>query len=137
MLASKLKNLRNSKKYTQSDLAKLLGVARTTYAMYEQGNREPDYETLIKIADHFDVTTDYLLGRTDSRDTVLPKVVPIYERLSIPKEDYEDLSSYQHEVLEWAVQHDVISFSNKKKNVLDMMETLEFAYEANKKIEKK
>lgn len=137
MLASKLKNLRNSKKYTQSDLAKLLGVARTTYAMYEQGNREPDYETLIKIADHFDVTTDYLLGRTDSRDSVLPKVVPIYERLSIPKEDYEDLSSYQHEVLEWAVQHDVISFSNKKKNVLDMMETLEFAYEANKKIEKK
>lgn len=67
MLSQRMKNLRSKKKLTQSELAKILGVARTTYAMYEQGQREPDYETLQKIADYFEVTVDYLLGREEKK----------------------------------------------------------------------
>lgn len=63
MLSNRLKNLRTHRNITQSDLAKRIGVARTTYAMYEQGKREPDYETLQKIADFYEVSTDHLLGR--------------------------------------------------------------------------
>lgn len=70
MLSVKLKELRvTTTELTQSEFAKKIDVARTTYAMYEQGNREPDYETLQRIADYYDVTIDYLLGRSDNPRT--------------------------------------------------------------------
>ena len=58
-----LKELRQSKSITQSDLGKALSISPSAIGMYEQGRREPDAEILVKIADYFDVTTDYLLGR--------------------------------------------------------------------------
>lgn len=45
----------------QEDVAKAIGIARSTYGAYEQGKREPDHATLIKIADYYGVTIDYLL----------------------------------------------------------------------------
>lgn len=59
----RLKNLRTEKKWLQKDVAEKIGVGRTTYAMYEQGKREPDNATLQKIAELFEVSVDYLLGR--------------------------------------------------------------------------
>ena len=67
--SSRLTNLRKEKKILQADVAKKIGVARATYGAYEQGNRQPDFETLEKIADFFGVTTDYLLGRTNKLET--------------------------------------------------------------------
>ncbi|WP_144525203.1 helix-turn-helix domain-containing protein [Bacillus sp. DE0042] len=67
MFGSRLHNLRKERKLRQEDMAKQLGIARTTYAMYEQGNREPDYNTLIKLATFFEVSIDYLLGTTEIR----------------------------------------------------------------------
>lgn len=58
---NKLKELRNEKRCTQLDVAKFLNIARTTYSAYEQGANEPDFKTLIKLADYFHVSTDYLL----------------------------------------------------------------------------
>lgn len=67
MFAKRLKELRKSKKHlTQKDMAKLLGVARTTYSSYEQGRSIPDSATQNRIADYFDVTLDYLHGRNYS-----------------------------------------------------------------------
>lgn len=63
MLSIMLRQLRKEKNLTQEEMAIQSGVARTTYAMYEQNNRQPDYETLQRIADFFDVSIDYLLGR--------------------------------------------------------------------------
>lgn len=57
-----LKKLREQKQLTQSELSKLLGISPSTIGMYEQGRREPDNETLKKIAVLFGVSTDYLLG---------------------------------------------------------------------------
>lgn len=65
LLGDRLRQQRNRRKLTQEDVARRIGVARTTYAMYEQNSREPDNETLQKLADFFDVSIDYLLGRTD------------------------------------------------------------------------
>jgi transcriptional regulator with XRE-family HTH domain len=73
MLSNKLKQLRNSTKLTQSEFAKKIDVARTTYAMYEQGNREPDYEILKKIANYYDVSTDYLLGISEHKEPMHQK----------------------------------------------------------------
>lgn len=58
--------LRNNFNLTQEELGNILGLGRTTYAMYEQGKREMDYETLVKLADRFKVSLDYLFGRTDN-----------------------------------------------------------------------
>ena len=56
-----LKELRKEKKVSQCDVATALGVTRSAYGNYELGVREPDYATLIKLADYFGVSTDYLL----------------------------------------------------------------------------
>lgn len=59
-----LKSLRTAKGLTQDELSKQLNISRSTIGMYENGAREPDFETLELIADYFNVDTDYLLGRT-------------------------------------------------------------------------
>jgi MerR family transcriptional regulator, light-induced transcriptional regulator len=64
-LSGQIKKLRREKGYTQGDLAKLLGTAQTTIANYESGTRLPDAERLQKLADTFEVTVDYLLGRAE------------------------------------------------------------------------
>ena len=61
----KLKELREEYKLLQKQLSSELGVSQVTIARWETGNREPDFDTLIKIAKYFNVTTDYLLGLED------------------------------------------------------------------------
>lgn len=63
-----LSNLRNEAKITQKDLANILGVSRGTIGMYEIGQRDPDTETLKKIAKFFNVSVDYLLGNTNIKN---------------------------------------------------------------------
>ena len=60
-----LKELRIEHEVKQKEVAESLGISKTCYAGYEQGYREPDMEMLVKLADYFEVTVDYLLGRTD------------------------------------------------------------------------
>jgi transcriptional regulator with XRE-family HTH domain len=57
-----LKNLRESKDFRVEDIARWLTVAPSTYYSYEQGVREPSFETLVRIAKIYNVSTDYLLG---------------------------------------------------------------------------
>lgn len=61
----RLKELRKMRKISQLKLALDLNMNQNTVSRYENLEREADYETLIKIADYFDVSLDYLLGRTD------------------------------------------------------------------------
>lgn len=58
-----LKELRESKEMTQAELSKALKISPSTVGMWEQGRRQPDCEMLKRIADYFNVTADYLLGR--------------------------------------------------------------------------
>lgn len=62
----RLKELRLRDKKTQKELAVLLGIDRTTYTKYETEASEPNLETLIALADYFDVSLDYLVGRSDN-----------------------------------------------------------------------
>ena len=63
-----LKALRKKRKISQLKLALDLNMNQNTISRYENMEREADYETLIKIADYFDVSLDYLLGRTEDGD---------------------------------------------------------------------
>lgn len=58
----RIKQLRESRGYTQQELADKLETARSVISTYEQGIRMPSYSKLLKLAEIFDVSTDYLLG---------------------------------------------------------------------------
>lgn len=62
----RLKELRENKRLSQLQLAMELGLTQNSISRYETGAREADYETLIRFADYFGVSIDYLLGRTDN-----------------------------------------------------------------------
>ena len=61
----RLKELRKKRKISQLKLALDLNMNQNTISRYENLEREADYKTLIKLADYFNVSLDYLLGRTD------------------------------------------------------------------------
>lgn len=60
----RLKELCESKGLTQKEVAEIIGYSETSYARYENGKREPDISTLCKLAEYFNVTVDYLIGRS-------------------------------------------------------------------------
>lgn len=62
----RLKELRKKRKISQVKLAIDLNLNQNSISRYETGEREADYKTLIAIADYFQVSIDYLLGRTDN-----------------------------------------------------------------------
>lgn len=68
MFAERLNELRKNKGLNQTELAKELNVAKQTVSNWENGNRNPDNDMLIKIANYFEVSLDYLLGRTENPD---------------------------------------------------------------------
>ena len=61
----RLKELRKKRGISQLKLAMDLNMNQNSVSRYETGEREADYATLIRFADYFDVSIDYLLGRTD------------------------------------------------------------------------
>lgn len=63
--AKRIKEYRKAKNMTQRQIADFLGTTERNYQYYESGEREPALETFLIIADMLDVSTDYLLGRSD------------------------------------------------------------------------
>ena len=62
----RLKELRKKARISQEKLAKAIGLKQNNISRYETGEREASYETLIKLADYYDVSIDYILERTDN-----------------------------------------------------------------------
>jgi len=67
VFAKRLVELRREKGLSQGELADGLNMSRSTLANYEIGQRQPDFEMLIRLAEFFSVTTDYLLGVSENR----------------------------------------------------------------------
>lgn len=59
----RLREIRKSRNTTMKKLGSELGLAESTISLYEAGKRQPDFETVLKLADYFGVSVDYLLGR--------------------------------------------------------------------------
>ena len=64
----RLKYLRESLSMSQAEIAKKIGLSKSSVNMYERGEREPSIETLELIADFFNVDMDYLLGKSDHKN---------------------------------------------------------------------
>lgn len=65
--AMRLKTLRGELNIPQKELAERLGVTVRAYRYYEEGKRYPDFQGLLTLADCFQVSLDYLVGRSDQR----------------------------------------------------------------------
>lgn len=103
VLGKRLKQLRDEKKkanskFTQGYVANLIGVARVTYTAYENGTKQPPIETVNKLADIFEVTTDYLQGRTNNPkppneqdDKRFSSAFHDFDNLTEEEKDYLDL----------------------------------------------
>ncbi len=93
-----LKTVRIKNHLTQQELAYRLGISRTALTHYENGSREMDYDLLIKTADLFDISVDYLIDRDshaalfDDARIVTPKIFDIYRRL--PESAQEQLLAF-------------------------------------------
>ena len=64
--SDRLKTLRQERKVSQKDLSDLIGVTPRAWRFYESGDREPNITNLIALADFFNVSIDYLVGRSDN-----------------------------------------------------------------------
>ena len=68
LLGSRIARLREEKELSQLELAKMLNISNTTLSQYESGKRVPSDEIKKQMADFFDVSIDYLLGRTNIKE---------------------------------------------------------------------
>lgn len=104
---NRLRELRIKSGKSQKDVANFISKTFQAYSLYEQGKREPDNETLSKLADYFSVTIDYLLGRniipetktdlsTDENQKAA-EIYEIYDKLS--DEAREKLFEYADDLL--------------------------------------
>ena len=84
----KLKLLRQSKNLTQSEAAKLLNVSLSSYQKYERdkNNITPSLEALVKLADFYHVTTDYLLGREIEESKNIDRIADEFNMTALEKE---------------------------------------------------
>lgn len=87
MLSKRLKELRLEKDILQKDVAKKLNISTSAYGFYEQGKRTPDLTTLELLADYFNVSIDYLLGRTNDKSKFSPAETNTTDDIDIKNPD--------------------------------------------------
>ena len=80
-ISERLKAIRKGKKATIQEVSAGAGIASRTYQNYEYGKREISADALVKLADFYGVTTDYLLGRETEKEKAEDKFIKIYSGL--------------------------------------------------------
>lgn len=80
-LGKRIKYLRESQDLSQKEFAQILGVQNSTLCQYENGTRIPGDDIKVKIADYFNVSMDYLYGRTETQSKLIPSIPPELQQL--------------------------------------------------------
>ena len=65
--SARLQQVRQERGFSRKEIAEVLQITPRAYQYYEEGKREPDYDKLILLARHLNISADYLLGLTDKR----------------------------------------------------------------------
>lgn len=89
-LGARIRKLREEAGLTQLAFAKILNINNSTLSQYESGDRIPSDATKVKIADHFDISLDYLLGRTEQKGRSSTQLYP-----AISSEEMALLAAYR------------------------------------------
>lgn len=107
-----LKRLREERNLSQQDLADALGTTPQSIGRYEQNKREPNFDLLLKICDFFDVSTDFLLGKSEARNAPIDNLTSL-------------LSSYDSEYFKQALINYPSEF---KEPILKLITDLSLAF---------
>ena len=91
IVGQRLRSLRESLKYSQVKTAELVGVKQSSINRYESGEAQPPFEILIKYADLFDVSMDYIFGRTDRPQGKLYKYQPKFKMADPETEKFVEM----------------------------------------------
>lgn len=86
-MVKNLKTIRNKNGISQQTLASAIGLTQQSVNMYENHKIEPDIDTLIEMANYFNVTVDYLIGRTDENGNVLVENTLLKRYASLSKNE--------------------------------------------------
>ena len=96
----RISELRKQAGMSQFQLAKVLDIATSTLGMYETGKREPSLKVMNRIANYFNVTTDYLLGRPEKKDDDNVDYVALDKALDNARSfDGEPMDDHDREIL--------------------------------------
>lgn len=109
---NRIKNLREEFNMTQQELADKLGGAKSSVAMYENEDRKPSLEILIKLSEIFDCSIDYLLGKTDIRKNEKKDPLDL-AKIGFNMDNYNPPTEKQKEQIRDLLE--VILKDNKKK----------------------
>lgn len=121
MLSERLKQLRQNKGYTQDFMSNQLGISRVAYTKYEGGKNSPSPDKLQKLADIFEVSVDYLLGRIDDPtpyrnvDSDLDQERDLDGELEKLLNDEELAAFYDFANMDEATKKEIIQFIKFKK----------------------
>ncbi|MBJ8115428.1 helix-turn-helix transcriptional regulator [Bacillus cereus] len=121
ILGDRIRYLRELNNLSQKRLSDALGLTNTQLSRYERGERNPEPETIKLIADYFDVTTDYLHGRTNNINYTNPDFKNILDdaELGLWFKDIKDASPEKREELkrfwEFIMQNEIKRKSEDKK----------------------
>lgn len=104
MLGERLRKLRKQHKLTMKELGRRLNLAESTISGYESGNRKPDMFIVEQLADFFDTSVDYLLGRhiRESNEPYVPEgktIIPVYETIP-PGQTLDQLQIESYDLME-------------------------------------
>ena len=120
-LGGRIRKLRESRNMTQTELSEILGMKTyTTVSKWEKNENFPKGKDLKKLAEIFNVTSDYLLGLSDTKlgkittQNEHPEILTIYNQLEEPKQ--EKVLSYAKDQLEEQESSNIISIFNKSQN---------------------
>jgi HTH-type transcriptional regulator, competence development regulator len=123
MLGETIAKLRKEKGLSQYELADRLGFSRGKLSNYEQGSRQPDYDTLKKIADYFDVSIDHLLGREEkvkTKEDSLEEVNKLVKEYGIEQFGFFDIEKWrnlsQEDIEEIKKHFEYVVFQAKQRN---------------------
>lgn len=90
ILSERLKQLREEKELMQKEIASFLNISTSAYGFYEQDKRTPTPDVLSKLADYFNVSVDYLLGKTNTRNSSSKDSTP-------PKREQKDHDTFMED----------------------------------------
>lgn len=100
MIGQTIRDLRKQRKISQTELAKILHVSQQTVTAWETGKAEPSSSAISNLADYFNVTTDYLLGRPEKKDDDKVDYVALDKALDNARSfDGEPMDDHDREIL--------------------------------------
>ncbi|EWG12713.1 helix-turn-helix domain-containing protein [Cytobacillus firmus] len=127
-LGSRLKKEREKRKWSQKEVAEKIGITNAVLSNYERDYRDPDTETLKRLADLYEVETDYLLGRPDRKKDILRD------------KDEKDIAKRMEQIREDLTKVDGLSFQGEplsEEAVESLMEAMEHIVRQTQRINKK